>query len=117
MASSSACHLLRMGSSRARSSASAGRQRGAARSPRSASRLALDGGQLQRQGPLAAGQRVDLVGLRVELQPQAAARLVQQVDGLVGQGPPGDVAARQLDRGHQGGVLDAHAVLVLVAAS
>ena len=71
--------------------------------------------QLQLQRALAPGQLVDLVGVRIQLQPQPAARLVQQIDGLVGQRPAGDVAAPQLHRRHQRPVVDAHPVLVLVA--
>ena len=37
------------------------------------------------------------------------ARLVDEVDGLVGQEAPGHVAVRQHGRGHQRGVLNAHA--------
>ena len=44
-----------------------------------------------------------------------AGRLVHQVDGLVGQEAVGDVAIGQGGRGHQGRVLDAHAVVHLVA--
>ena len=42
-------------------------------------------------------------------------RLVDQVDRLVGQEAVGDVAVRQHRRRHQRGVLDAHAVVHLVA--
>ena len=42
-------------------------------------------------------------------------RLVDEVDGLVGQEAVGDVAARERRRGDEGGVVDAHAVVHLVA--
>ena len=41
-----------------------------------------------------------------QLHGQPAGRLVHQVDGLVGQEAVGDVAVRQIGRGHQGRVLD-----------
>ena len=46
-----------------------------------------------------------------------AARLVDQVDGLIGQEPVGDVAIRQHRRGHQRRILDAHAVMHFVAVA
>ena len=55
------------------------------------------------------------VGHRVDLDAQPAGRLVHQVDGLVGQEPAGHVAVGQHGRRHQGGVLDADAVVDLVA--
>ena len=62
-----------------------------------------------------AGQLVQLGRHRVDLGAQARRRLVDQVDGLVGQEPVGDVAVGQHGRRHQGRVLDAHAVMDLVA--
>ena len=58
---------------------------------------------------------VDLGRHRVDLDAQLAGRLVHQVDGLVGQEAPGEVAVGQHGRRHQRGVLDAHAVVDLVA--
>ena len=52
---------------------------------------------------------------RVDLDAQAAGGLVDQVDGLVGQEARGDVAVRQPGGGDQRAVLDAHAVVHLVA--
>ena len=51
----------------------------------------------------------------VDLGAQLGRRLVHQVDGLVGQEAVGDVAVGQHRRRHQGRVLDAHAVVALVA--
>ena len=58
---------------------------------------------------------VDLDGHGVDLDAQPAGRLVHEVDGLVGQEPVGDVAVRQDGRGDQRRVLDADAVVHLVA--
>ena len=55
------------------------------------------------------------VGMRVDLDAQPRGRLVDQVDGLVGQEAVGDVAVRERGRGHERRVLDAHAVVHLVA--
>ena len=63
-------------------------------------------------------RRDDLVQLgrhRVDLGAQLGRRLIDQVDGLVGQEAVGDVAVRQHRRRHQGRVLDADAVMHLVA--
>ena len=54
-------------------------------------------------------------GTRVDLDAQPAGRLVDQVDRLVRQEAVGDVAVREHRRGDQRGVLDAHAVVDLVA--
>ena len=61
---------------------------------------------------------LDLVDLRrhaVDLDAQATRRLVDQVDGLVGQEPSAHVAVGQDGGRHQRRVLDAHAVVDLVA--
>ena len=58
---------------------------------------------------------VDLDGTRVDLHPQPAGGLVDQVDRLVRQESCGDVAVGQGGRGHQRGVGDAHAMVHLVA--
>ena len=58
---------------------------------------------------------VDLGGHRVDLDAQLAGRLVDEVDRLVGQEAVGEVAVRQHGRGDERGVLDAHAVVHLVA--
>ncbi len=58
---------------------------------------------------------VDLDGPRVDLHAQPRRRLVDQIDGLVGQKSCGDVAVGQRGRGHQRGVCDADAVVHLVA--
>ena len=54
-------------------------------------------------------------GQRVDLDPQARGRLVDEVDRLVGQEAVGDVAVGERGGGDEGGVLDAHAVMDLVA--
>ena len=51
----------------------------------------------------------------VDLDAQLARRLVDQVDGLVGQEAPRDVAVRKDGGGDQRRILDAHAVVDLVA--
>src|SRR5215218_3048735 len=58
---------------------------------------------------------VDLLGQRVDLDAQPRRRLVDQVDRLVGQEAVGDVAVAQRGRRDQRAVLDAHAVVHLVA--
>ena len=58
---------------------------------------------------------VDLGRHGLDLDAQAAGGLVDQVDGLVGQEPAGDVAVGQDGRRHQGGVHDPHPVVHLVA--
>ncbi len=58
---------------------------------------------------------VDLGGHGVDLDAQPAARLVDQVDGLVGQEPPGDVPVAQHRGRDQSGVLDPDAVVHLIA--
>ena len=63
----------------------------------------------------AADQHVELVRHRVDLDAQAARGLVHQVDRLVGQEAVRDVAMREGRGGDQRGVLDAHAVVHLVA--
>ena len=57
---------------------------------------------------------VDLFGHRIDLNAQAARRLVHQVDRLVGEEAVGDVAVGKLRRGNDGAVGDAHAVMNLV---
>ena len=63
----------------------------------------------------AARDRVELLRHRVDLGADHGARLVDEVDRLVGQEAVGDVAMRQGRRGHQRGVLDPDAVMHLVA--
>ena len=63
----------------------------------------------------AALHHVDLHGHGVDLDAQAAAGFVHQVDGLVGQEAVGDVAVGEQGRGHESRVLDAHPVVHLVA--
>ena len=58
---------------------------------------------------------VELLGHRVDLYAHPAGRLVDEVDGLVRQEAVGDVAVRQRRRGDDRRVLDAHAVVHLVA--
>ncbi len=61
---------------------------------------------------------LDLVELdrhRVDLHAQLRRGLVDEIDGLVGQEPVGDVAVRQDRRGDQRRVLELHAVMDLVA--
>ena len=58
---------------------------------------------------------VDLGGQRVDLDAQLGGRLVDEVDGLVGQEAAGEVAVGQHGGGDERGVLDAHAVVHLVA--
>ena len=57
---------------------------------------------------------VELLGLGLRLDAQAAGRLVNQVDGLVGQEAIGDVAVGESGRGDDGAVGDAHAMVDLV---
>ena len=75
-----------------------------------AQRLALDLELLD-----AALDLVDLGRHRVDLDAQARGRLVDQVDRLVGQEAVGDVALGEHRGGDHGRVLDAHAVVDLVA--
>ena len=75
-----------------------------------AQRLALD-----LQLDAAALQLVELDGHGVHLHAQAAGRLVDEVDGLVGQEAVADVAVGEDRRGDQRRVGDAHAVVHLVA--
>ena len=58
---------------------------------------------------------VDLGRHRVDLDAQPAGGLVDEVDGLVGQEAAGEVAVGEHGGGDEGGVLDAHAVVDLVA--
>ena len=58
---------------------------------------------------------VDLGREGVDLDPQLGRGFVDQVDGLVGQEAVGEVAVGEHGRRDQGGVLDAHAVVDLVA--
>ena len=57
---------------------------------------------------------VELFGLGIDLHAQPRRRLVDKVDGLVGQEAVGDVAVRQRRRRHQSGVGDFHLVVRLV---
>ena len=57
---------------------------------------------------------VNVAGHGVELHPQAAAGLIDQVDCLVGQEAVGDVAVGELGCSHQSRVGDTHAVVDLV---
>ena len=57
---------------------------------------------------------VELFGLGVDLHLQARSRLVDEIDGLVGQKAIGDVAVREGRRSDQRAVGDAHAVVQLV---
>ena len=72
-------------------------------------------GQLDLELHHAAVDLVDLGRQRVDLDAQPRGGLVDQVDRLVGQEAVGDVAVRELGGGDQRGVLDADAVVVLVA--
>ncbi len=62
----------------------------------------------------AALELVDLGRHRVDLDAQPRGRLVDQVDGLVGQEAVGDVAVGERGGRHQSGVGDANAVVDLV---
>ena len=62
----------------------------------------------------AAVEFVQFLGLGVHLHAQTARGFVHQVDGLVRQEAVGDVAVRQLRRGDDRGVRDAHAVMDFV---
>ena len=55
------------------------------------------------------------VGQRIDFHAQAGRGFVDQVDGLVRQEAVGDIALRKHSRGHDGGVLDAHAVVDFIA--
>ena len=114
IASFSACHCAFMPADFSRSSASsrsiASRRATEASSVSLLKRLLLD---LElHDAPL---DLVDLGRQRVDLDAQPRRRLVDEVDRLVGQEAVGDVAVRQRRRGDQRGVLDAHAVVDLVA--
>ena len=63
----------------------------------------------------AAFELVDLDGHAVDLHAQAAGGFVDEVDGLVGQEAVGDVAVGELGGLDERAVLDAHAVMGLVA--
>ena len=60
-------------------------------------------------------QVVDLGRHRADLDGQRGSGFIDQVDRLVGQEAVGDVAVRERGRGNDGGVLDAHLVVRLVA--
>ena len=72
-------------------------------------------GELDLELQDAAVDLVDLGRQRVDLDAQPGGGLVDEVDGLVGQEAVGDVAVAERRRGDQRGVLDAHAVVDLVA--
>ena len=72
-------------------------------------------GELDLELQDAAIDLVDLGRQRVDLDAQLGGGLVDEVDGLVGQEAVGDVAVAERGRGDQRGVLDAHAVVDLVA--
>ena len=75
-----------------------------------AERLLLD--RQRRQPPL---DLIDGVGARIDLHLEPAGRLVDEIDRLVGELPPLDVAVRQAGRGDQRRVADADPVVDLVA--
>ena len=114
MASFSPCQWAFFSDDCSRSSASsrsiASRARDAGRVLLLLQRLLLDLELLD-----AALDPLDLLGHRVDLDPQPRRGLVHQVDGLVGQEAVGDVAVGERRRRHDGRVLDAHAVVDLVA--
>ncbi len=60
-------------------------------------------------------QLVDLGGHRVEFHAQPRRRFVHQVHGLVGEEAVGDITVRKGGGGHEGGILDANAVMHFVA--
>ncbi len=59
---------------------------------------------------------VDLLRHALQFHRQAAGGLVHEVDRLVGQKAVGDVAVREVRRGHQGRVLDLHAAVMGLVA-
>ena len=59
-------------------------------------------------------QLIELFGFRVHGHAHPAAGLIYQINGLVGQKPPADIAVRQLGRRHQGAISDTHPVVQLV---
>ena len=75
----------------------------------------LEGDLLDLQLEDASLDDVDLRRHRVDLDAQLARRLVDEVDRLVGQEAVGEVAVRQHGGGDERRVLDAHAVVHLVA--
>ena len=89
----------------------------------SASRRAFEASSfsLRRASPLdleldpAALELIQLDRHRIDLHPQPAGRLVDQVDRLVGQEPVGDVAVRHRGGGDEGRIGDPDAVMDLVA--
>ena len=58
--------------------------------------------------------RIELLRLGIDLHLEACSRLVDEVDGLVREEAIGDVAVRKRRRRHQGGIGDAHAMVLLV---
>ena len=64
------------------------------------------------QAPL---QAIHNLGFRVDLHANTTRRLVDEIDGFVGQLALGDVALRQLRRGNDRGVRDVHPVVDLIA--
>ena len=77
--------------------------------------LALERGALDFERSGLALQLVDLGGHGADLNGERRGGFVDQVDGLVGQEAVADVAVRERGRGHDGRVLDAHVVVLLVA--
>ncbi len=63
----------------------------------------------------AALQLVDFCGHGIDLDAQRCRSFVDQVDGFVGQEAVRNIAMRQRGRGHNGGILDADAVMHFVA--
>ncbi len=76
--------------------------------------FSCDGDLLDFQLPDLAHQRVNLVGHRVNFEPELRGGFVNQVNRLVGHEAVGDVAVGKLRGGNQRGVGDAHAVMHFV---
>ena len=77
--------------------------------------LTLQGGLLDLEVGGLTFQVVDFGGHGADLVGERGGGFVDQVDGLVGEEAVGNVAVRQRGRGDDGGVLDAHLVVGLVA--
>ena len=61
-----------------------------------------------------AQQVVDGLGMRIELYPHVGARLIDEVDGLVWEKAPSDVAARELSGRDKCLVSDSHLMVRLI---
>ena len=77
--------------------------------------FALECGTLDFERRGLALELIDLSGNGADLNGERRGGFVDEIDGLVGQEAVADVAVRERGRGHDGGILDAHVVVLLVA--